>query len=74
MADFAKGYEMAKNKPIVVEVVTGVDHGCNISEQPLSDILAKYPADEALVPQALDDPFLLLYSSALPVTRRHPAF
>ncbi len=69
MADFAKGYEMAKNKPIVVEVVTGVDHGCNISEQPLSDILAKYPADEALVPQALDDPFLLLYSSG---TTGHP--
>lgn len=63
MQDFAAGYAQATHKPIVVEVVTGVEHTANIAQTVLSDILAKYPDDEALVPQSLDDPFLLLYSS-----------
>ncbi len=63
MADFAVGYTMADHKPIVVEVATGIDHGQTIAEQKLTDILAKYPTDEALVAQSLEDPFLLLYSS-----------
>lgn len=63
MKDFATGYAMASHKPIVVEVETGKGHGQNIAEQKLTDILTKYPTDEALVPQSLDDPFMLLYSS-----------
>ncbi|MFZ5643845.1 MAG: class I adenylate-forming enzyme family protein [Bacillota bacterium] len=63
MKDFAAGCKIASHKPVVVEVYTGIDHGINIAEQRLSDILAKYPADEALVPQFSGDPFLLLYSS-----------
>ena len=63
MKDFAAGYGMASHRPVVVEVFTGIDHGTNIAEQKLADILAQYPADEALVPLAPDDPFLLLYSS-----------
>ncbi|MGS0744339.1 class I adenylate-forming enzyme family protein [Syntrophomonas erecta subsp. sporosyntropha] len=63
MKDFAAGYALANHKPIVVEVKTDIEHGENIAEQNLADILANYPSDEALVPQSLDDPFLLLYSS-----------
>lgn len=63
MTDFAAGYKMAVHKPIVVEVVTGAEHGIKIAEQSLEAVLAAYPADEALVPQSLDDPYLLLYSS-----------
>jgi long-chain acyl-CoA synthetase len=63
MAEFAKGYELAQNKPVVVEVATGVEHGTAIAEQKLGDILARYPSDEALVPQSPDDPFMMLYSS-----------
>lgn len=63
MKDFAAGYEKAQHKPLVVEVDTGIDHGQNIASFKLSDILDKYPDDEAFVPQKLDDPFLLLYSS-----------
>jgi len=63
MQDFATGYQVATHKPMVVEVVTGVDHGQEIAERHLQDILMKYPADEVLVPQNPDDPFLLLYSS-----------
>lgn len=63
MADFAIGYKLAKHKPIVIEVVTGVDHGTDIASQMLSDILNKYPADEALVKQSPEDPFMMLYSS-----------
>ncbi len=69
MAEFARGYEMAQHKPIVIEVEQGVEHGTNIAAGVLSDILAKYPADEAFVPQSLDDPFMLLYSSG---TTGHP--
>lgn len=63
MADFAAGYKLAQHKPIVIEVATGIDHGTNIAEQKLTDILAKYPADETLVKQSPDDPFMMLYSS-----------
>ena len=56
MEEFAKGYEESHHKPIVVEVVTGIDHGAHISEGTLGNILVQYPADECLVPQALDDP------------------
>ena len=63
MSEFARGWDMAAHKPLVVEVITGIDHGTNITTLNLQDILASYPTDEALVPQALDDPFLMLYSS-----------
>jgi long-chain acyl-CoA synthetase len=63
MKDFAAGYALATHKPIVVEVKTGDEHSENIAETDLADIFARYPADEALVPQNPEDPFLLLYSS-----------
>jgi len=63
MEEFAKGWAMSSHRPIVVEVVTGVDHGASIAESNLKDILARYPAEECLVPQKPEDPFLLLYSS-----------
>ncbi len=63
MADFAKGWKMSKHKPIVIEVVTGVEHGENIASDTLKQVLEKYPSDEALVSQSLEDPCLLLYSS-----------
>jgi long-chain acyl-CoA synthetase len=63
MKPFAAGYAQAKHKPMVVEVVTGVDHTFKLAETKLTDILQNYPDDEALVPQRPDDPFLLLYSS-----------
>ncbi len=63
MEVFSKGYDQATHKPIVVEVKTEKEHDVEIAEQKLSNILDKYPVDEALVSQQLDDPFLLLYSS-----------
>ncbi|MCK5782828.1 MAG: AMP-binding protein [Desulfobacterales bacterium] len=63
MEVFAKGYGQAVHKPVVVEVKTEKEHDAKIAEQKLSDIFNKYPTNEALVPQQLDDPFLLLYSS-----------
>jgi len=63
MADFAAGYKLAKHKPIVIEVETGIEHGTDIAEQKLADIMSKYPTDEALVKQSPDDPLMLLYSS-----------
>jgi long-chain acyl-CoA synthetase len=63
MAEFARGWELSRHKPVVVEVVTEIDHGATISEETLEAILNRYPADECLVPQSPDDPFLLLYSS-----------
>jgi len=63
MKDFAAGYALASHKPIVVEVKTDSEHNENIARTTLDEILASYPADEALVPQNPDDPFLLLYSS-----------
>lgn len=38
-------------------------HGTSVAQGLLSDIMAKYPTDEAFVPQSLDDPFMILYSS-----------
>ena len=63
MKDFAAGYALARHKPIVVEVATGVPHDSQIAVCQLEEILAKYPDTETLVAQAADDPFLLLYSS-----------
>ncbi len=63
MTEFAKGWQLSRHKPVVVEVETGIDHGETIKEETLKAILDHYPADECLVPQSLDDPFLLLYSS-----------
>lgn len=63
MKDFAAGYRAASHKPVVVEVATGVDHGADVAGRTLTDILENYPADEALVAQSPDDPYLLLYSS-----------
>ena len=63
MAEFARGWELSRHKPVVVEVVTEIDHGATISEETLKAILDRYPADECLVAQSPDDPFLLLYSS-----------
>jgi len=63
MAEFARGYELASHKPIVVEVKTSIDHSEKLAETTLSNILDTYPSDETLVPQQPDDPFLLLYSS-----------
>lgn len=63
MADFAIGVEAAKHKPLVVEVVTDVEHDADIARWTLDDILERYPADECAVPQSLDDPIMLLYSS-----------
>lgn len=63
MSEFARGWELADHKPLVVEVVTGVDHGTRVASLKLTDILNSYSTAEALVPQALDDPFMLLYSS-----------
>ncbi|NLV16112.1 MAG: acyl--CoA ligase [Syntrophomonadaceae bacterium] len=69
MSEFARGWELAEHKPLVVEVVTGVDHGTQVASFELTDILESYPNDEALVPQSPDDPFMLLYSSG---TTGHP--
>jgi long-chain acyl-CoA synthetase len=63
MAEFARGWGLSRHKPVVVEVVTEIDHGETISEETLKAILERYPADECWVVQSLDDPFLLLYSS-----------
>ena len=63
MAVFAKGYDLASHKPIIVEVKTDDTPVADIAEQKLADILKVYPADEALVRMNPDDPFLLLYSS-----------
>ncbi|NLV17645.1 MAG: acyl--CoA ligase [Syntrophomonadaceae bacterium] len=63
MAEFARGYQMSAHKPIVVEVETGIPHDTDIAQTTLKAIMDTYPADECLVPQSPDDPFLLLYSS-----------
>jgi long-chain acyl-CoA synthetase len=63
MADFAKGYKTAKQKPLVVEVETDTTHEENLAWITLAEILKNYPATEALVSQKPNDPFLLLYSS-----------
>ena len=63
MEEFAAGWTMSTHKPIVVEVVTNIDHGATIAELSLEDILKIYPTDERLVPQSPEDPIMLLYSS-----------
>lgn len=63
MAEFVRGVELSKHKPQIIEVKTDTDHGMDVNQEYLSDILEEYPSDEALVPQAASDPFLLLYSS-----------
>ncbi len=63
LATFAKGWNLSEHKPIVVEVVTGTAHGTDVAKLTLTEILAKYPDDEAFVPQASSDPFMVLYSS-----------
>jgi long-chain acyl-CoA synthetase len=63
LKDFAAGWKLAKHKPVVVEVATGIDHGTDIAERNLKSILDEYPAEECFVPQSPDGPFLLLYSS-----------
>ncbi len=63
MQEFAKGYKEARHKPEVVEVVTQVQHDIDLKQEKLSYIIENYPDTEAFVPQKLDDPFLLLYSS-----------
>ena len=63
MEDFAEGWNRSTHKPVVIEVVTDVDHGASIATGTLKEILDRYPADECLVPQGPEDPFMLLYSS-----------
>ena len=63
MIEFAKGIELSSHKPVIIEVVTEVRHDITIASGTLETILHRYPADECLVSQSLDDPFLLLYSS-----------
>lgn len=63
MQDFAAGLAASKHKPVVVEVVTGVDHPARIAQIDLQEILDTCPSDECVVPQGRQDPFLLLYSS-----------
>ncbi|WP_094605819.1 Long-chain-fatty-acid--CoA ligase FadD13 [Sporomusa silvacetica DSM 10669] len=63
MDEFTKGFEKTDSKPYVVEVVTKVKHESIIAQKNMTDILDKYPIDECLVKQSLDDPFMLLYSS-----------
>jgi long-chain acyl-CoA synthetase len=63
MQEVAAGLAKARHRPIVVEVVTGVEHTARIAQGTLQEILDTCPADECLVPQAPDEPFMLLYSS-----------
>ncbi len=63
MTEMAAGLALARHKPIVVEVVTPIEHTADIAEQTLEEILADSPTDECLVPQSPDDPIMLLYSS-----------
>lgn len=63
MPEFAIGYNASNHKPFVVEVVTDAKHSAAITQLTLKEILERYPDDECLVPQAMDDPTLLLYSS-----------
>jgi long-chain acyl-CoA synthetase len=63
MEEFSKGWQLSRHKPIVVEVVTGIEHDSRIAERNLKSILDEYSSEECLVAQSLDDPFMLLYSS-----------
>ena len=61
--EFSKGFEASLHKPMVVEVVTGTEPAINFAHTTLGAIQKSYPDTEALIPQELDDPFLLIYSS-----------
>ncbi|MBP7342424.1 MAG: long-chain-fatty-acid--CoA ligase [Smithellaceae bacterium] len=63
MEEFAKGLRLSAHKPVVVEVVTDAQHAETIAETTLDEILRTFPPDECLVPQAADDPVMLMYSS-----------
>jgi long-chain acyl-CoA synthetase len=63
MSEFARGLKKATHKPKVVEVITGDSPVATIACTTLDDIIKEYPDAEALVPQELEDPFLLIYSS-----------
>jgi long-chain acyl-CoA synthetase len=69
LPEFFKGVNEANSKPAVVEVVLGEKVDPQIAQETLDDILNKYPAEECLVKQNVDDIFLLLYSSG--TTGRH---
>ena len=64
MPEFIRGVDLSNHKPQIIEVKTDLKNPAfpNVDFQ-LSNILEQYPSDEALVPQAASDPFLLLYSS-----------
>lgn len=63
MDDFTEGYRLSSHRPLVVEVETDAEHAGGVAQNRLSDILSKYPSEEALVPQNPDDPYILMYSS-----------
>lgn len=63
IADFAKAVEIASHKPMVIEIETEAEHRESLAVNTLAKIQEAYPADEALVSQNPEDPFLLLYSS-----------
>ena len=63
MKDFAAGWRMSKHKPVIIEVVTEVEHGENVASATLKELLNQYPSDECLVPQRPEDACMLLYSS-----------
>ena len=73
MEEFAKALEIADHRPVVVEVVTEVEHDVRqIADTTMDDIQARYPANECLAPISREDPFMLLYSSG--TTGRPRAF
>jgi len=63
MTEFTKGFNKAGCHPYVIEVATESEHSSKLAREKMADILARYQADECLVPQSPDDNFLLLYSS-----------
>lgn len=63
MAEFVKGVDMADHKPLIVEVESGVEHPEVAVESTLNKIMKDFSDEDVWVPQQLDDPFLLLYSS-----------
>ena len=65
LPELNKALASSTAKPIVVVVAPATPEGAS----PWEDFLAGYPGTEALIPQAPDDPFLLLYSSG---TTGHP--
>ena len=63
MDELSRGIETASHKPMVVEIVTGENSAREYAHTTLDAIQNEYSDEEALVPQDLDDPFLLIYSS-----------